>query len=458
MLLSDVSKACNICELMFHSLFPRQAACLRHLLLLLSPPSSNNLSLLVSSPVADDPADTTTTSRKPGFSSISNDETVQAGPKAIQVPSTFLSPQAKRLLSKCYGVLFHFLEYSTLRPYLCQLLCHLTTRKHVKQYRITRLLEMMKTLSSEPPLSALISVYSNFYPDMLFPELVGGSSSASSILGGGSGNIQGLKYPDLNWLAKVHWLYAFPEGSGPSLIIEASEEDRDPNSTNDAESRPTKKIKLSSSIASSRGSGGGSNLLPSATTLSFSSDSIIISEISSMKHFARSLVRLELPSQLASSLENHLVRLALFLEGDKVGRISNEERISNWLKSKLEDEIGIRVPVFNADKGEDEQENDDQDDSFTHNEDHRINSSRSLDSFTLPQKSASGIKRINQLFRRSSLFFHHEGRLSNGLQNWLYGVLKVWDGKSYVEGICSLVALVDVRSWKGECMRSKVIF
>jgi len=283
---------------------------------------------------------------------------------------------------------------------------------------------------------------------MLFPELVGGSNSIN-LLGGGSGNIMGLKYPDLSWLGKVHWLYAFPEGSGPKLLIE--DEEGDPNSTEE-NLRPTKKIKLTSSVSSNRGN--GSNLLPSITTLSFSENSTIVSEISTMKHFAISLVKLELPSQLASSLENGLVRLALFLESDGDEKIGKEERLSNWLRSKLEDEIGVKLPVVNLDNEDDDEEDDN---SFSSSE-LRGNLARQRATFQLPERSNASVKRIDHLLNRCRLFFYQEGRLSGGLQNWLYGFLKVWNGTQYVKSICGLIGLVEVRSWKGECGNQSEIY
>ncbi|KAJ1976152.1 hypothetical protein H4R35_002816, partial [Dimargaris xerosporica] len=38
-----------------------------------------------------------------------------------------------------YGVFFHYLSYESFRPYVTRLLCHLTTKRLVKPYRIRKL-------------------------------------------------------------------------------------------------------------------------------------------------------------------------------------------------------------------------------------------------------------------------------------------------------------------------------
>ena len=142
----------------------------------------------------DTPAITIDTAHHPAAPTADRDQDApEAGgsgslSRTIQrsLPSSFLDVQARRMLDRCYGVLFHFMEYQTLRPQLCYLLCKITRRKHVKNYRVAKLLSLRTTYPSELALSSLLAVYGNFYPDLLFPDLIAAGSG-----GGGA-----ISWPD----------------------------------------------------------------------------------------------------------------------------------------------------------------------------------------------------------------------------------------------------------------------
>ncbi|KIV98314.1 uncharacterized protein PV09_09840, partial [Verruconis gallopava] len=72
--------------------------------------------------------------------------------------------QEPAILSRFYGVLFNHLDVISLRPVLCQLLSVVTRRKHVRPFRIQRLLNLVHQTTSEPALISLLRVYKKFCP------------------------------------------------------------------------------------------------------------------------------------------------------------------------------------------------------------------------------------------------------------------------------------------------------
>lgn len=74
-------------------------------------------------------------------------------------------------LRAVYDVMFYHLQVDELRSVVCQLLCYLTTRSHVTEWRVQRLLELQKQVAafkgSEPPLTGLLTVYRLHRPDLV---------------------------------------------------------------------------------------------------------------------------------------------------------------------------------------------------------------------------------------------------------------------------------------------------
>jgi centromere protein I len=55
--------------------------------------------------------------------------------------------EPKDVLHRLYPVFFHYLDYETLRPYLCHILYRLTRREDVVPFRIRRLYPIMTVLN-----------------------------------------------------------------------------------------------------------------------------------------------------------------------------------------------------------------------------------------------------------------------------------------------------------------------
>jgi centromere protein I len=72
------------------------------------------------------------------------------------------------LLSCLYDVLFHFLDYDSLRPTVCQLLCYITRREHVMEFRIHKLLSLLKSVGvNDQPIVSLLWAFRVYRPDLL---------------------------------------------------------------------------------------------------------------------------------------------------------------------------------------------------------------------------------------------------------------------------------------------------
>ena len=74
-------------------------------------------------------------------------------------------------LRAVYDVVFYHLQVDELRSVVCQLLCYLTARSHVTEWRVQRLLELQKQVAafkgSEPPLTGLLMVFRLHRPDLV---------------------------------------------------------------------------------------------------------------------------------------------------------------------------------------------------------------------------------------------------------------------------------------------------
>ncbi|KAF6766841.1 Centromere protein I [Kalmanozyma brasiliensis GHG001] len=296
---------------------------------------------------------------------------------AGSLPTSYLTTSAKTTLEKCYSTLFHFLDYQSLRPHLCYLLCRLTKRRHVRHYRITKLMAMRTNSAPEAGISAVLSTYANFYPDLLFPELLGGGGAGSSAIAGGSA--AGLKYPDSDWIASVLLAHARCARRRDGETVESDDE-----AETDAEAggRAAKKQRLSSKAVRDGADGDEAAItsaaptsipIPNLVTIqplnsaqkAFGTHPSLITELSSLRHLAHSLDRLVLPSQaaamLGSGFGSRLMRVAV-LAG---ATITNEDslsqtipagrrnrqaeqdlcwaRLSDWLESVLSDELGVQT-------------------------------------------------------------------------------------------------------------------
>ncbi|SNX86010.1 uncharacterized protein MEPE_04719 [Melanopsichium pennsylvanicum] len=295
---------------------------------------------------------------------------------AGSLPTTFLTSAAKSALEKCYSTLFHFVDYQALRPHLCYLLCRLTKRRHVRHYRITKLMALRANSAPEAGISALLSTYANFYPDLLFPELLGGGGASSAV--GAAASAGGLKFPDPDWVAAVLLAHARCTRREAGHTVESDDEAE--SETEAGAGRAVKKQRLSSkavkettSAEAAMGSGTPALIpIPNLVTIqpinsaqkAFGTHPSLVTELSSLQHLAHSLDRLVLPSQAAAMLGSgfgaRLMRVAVLagatianedslsqtIPAGRRNRAAEQDlcwaRLCDWLESVLGDELGIR--------------------------------------------------------------------------------------------------------------------
>ncbi len=252
----------------------------------------------------------------------------------------------------------------------------------MRHYRITKLMALRANAAPELGISALLSTYANFYPDLLFPELLGGGGGGSSAIS--SGPAAGLKYPDSDWIAIVLLAHARCTRRSEGEAVESDNEEAEEGEAGSS-SRAVKKQRLSSSAVKEGGATTEGALsigaaaapalvaIPNLVTIqplnsaqkAFGTHPSLVTELSSLRHLAHSLDRLVLPSQAAAMLGSgfgaRLMRVAV-LAG---ATITNEDslsqtipagrrnrqaeqdlcwaRLSDWLESVLGDELGVQT-------------------------------------------------------------------------------------------------------------------
>lgn len=224
-------------------------------------------------------------------------------------------------------------------------------------------MSLRANLAPEAGISALLSTYANFYPDLLFPELLGkGGSSAA----GEPGRVPGLKYPDTEWLSRVLRCHARHVRRASGQVVDSDDE----GGGGSDGPRSAKKARISLDGTGKPTDGEGAALptaaIPNLVTVhpqssldqTLGSTPSLITELSSLRHLAHCLDRLTLPSQVAAMLgPNYGARLmkVAVLSGATVSndvslsqgvrtQIHAEDhcwiRLSDWLTSVVRDEIG----------------------------------------------------------------------------------------------------------------------
>lgn len=234
------------------------------------------------------------------------------------LPKSFFNLKAQKVLDKCYGVLFHYLEYETLRPTLCHLLCLLTRRKHVRHYRIARALALRNRDPMDVSLTALINTYAAYYPDMLFAE---STSERQQFVQSSKGDVHGLKYPGLPWLMTIFKLW-----NAPTL------HERGP-------------------IADSIGAGHtprarmGSDLLetiaPPPSVLMSDETTISVSEMSSVRELGYRFDRVRMPDQISSALAHRTTMLAILCKQNSKSMMKDFARMYEWTLGTISDQMSL---------------------------------------------------------------------------------------------------------------------
>ncbi|BFZ62411.1 hypothetical protein YB2330_003505 [Saitoella coloradoensis] len=265
------------------------------------------------------------------------------------------------LLSKLYGALFHYLGYTTLRPYLCHILFLITRRKHVTPARISALNEYIKWSVEDRALNALLRVYADYYPDVVI---------ANTRRGGRRGVV--FKDPD-------------PEFSERLAAIQARQGDRPSSGRFEGAKR--------------RRTGEGGYLIPDSHTYGSTSTTITtLEEIRSIHDLVESIEKLELPSQLASVLDEDVLQVLLMHKGGEMV----DARLNHWLGYMLEEEwAAIRLA-----------------------------------------KAGKRTERFASLLEKIERYTARTGQMLLAVEDWLADMLPTWDGMVLREGVMKLLAWV----------------
>lgn len=251
-----------------------------------------------------------------------------------KLPKSFFNLKAQKVLEKCYGVLFHYLEYETLRPTLCHILCLLTRRKHVRRYRIARALALRNSEPMDISLTALINTYAAYYPDMLFAE---STSERQQFVQSSKGDVHGLKYPDLPWLMSVFKLWNAPNAQEGGPPVGSSEQGQEP------------RARMGSDLLES--------IAPPPFVLMSDETTISVSEMSSNRELGYRLDRVRMPDQISSALGHRITMLAVLCKQDGQSMKIDFARMYEWTLGTISDQMSLpllymqgSLPLVRADQ------------------------------------------------------------------------------------------------------------
>jgi hypothetical protein len=73
-------------------------------------------------------------------------------------------------LGTCYPCVWHWLDWECCRPFVCHLLCRITTRPHVKPFRVRGLLAAHRKYGDEPWLLHLLRTFKTFCSNIVLPS------------------------------------------------------------------------------------------------------------------------------------------------------------------------------------------------------------------------------------------------------------------------------------------------
>ncbi|PKY44091.1 Mis6-domain-containing protein [Rhizophagus irregularis] len=200
-------------------------------------------------------------------------------------------------LIKFYGVIFHYMEYDTLRPFLCHILYLMTRREHlIDEYNFFNRIDLRTRFGPEPHLLGLLTLYKDFFPNLVTIRIPPIKNAT-------------FKCPDVEWFQLFNqiqrkWNYNIMNNP----------------ITRSSSFKPTAKRRKLDHVE-----------IPKACTFNATRNSITLEEIMNIESLASSIDKIDLPSQLASVLENRMLQHIVVCNPEKV----TIARISYWLEQCL---------------------------------------------------------------------------------------------------------------------------
>ncbi|XP_062521667.1 centromere protein I-like [Corticium candelabrum] len=196
------------------------------------------------------------------------------------------------LVGSLYDVLFYFLDSDSLRPFVCQLLCFLTKREHVMDFRVHKLLEMLKKVHvNDQPICSLLWAYKVFRPDLLT------RSRPKSLFG----SMENALKRDIKRVQAKRKTVGLQRRFGTNLRASWTP--------------PSKRRRVT-----------GRAVLATSRSLTLGDGRAI-----SLSQLAENLENFELPSQVSSSLDSPMARHLLTVAGDGEAFL----RLTFWLEHCL---------------------------------------------------------------------------------------------------------------------------
>lgn len=208
-------------------------------------------------------------------------------------------------LLRLYAVLFNFLDLISIRVALCQLLGLLTRRKHVRPFRIARLLTLCQQFANESALVALLRVYKNFCPEIVISQTIGVRPAQSPF--------------DSEWRTR---LLAVQEATSQLSLNDSG---------------PVSGFKVYHNGLKSK-----SKVLPEVQTFHADESSVTLEEVNSVEDLVNTLERIEPPSQLVAGLKDPLLQKFLSLRTSPDLAL----RLEFWLQRFFEEEIELLQEGF----------------------------------------------------------------------------------------------------------------
>ncbi|KAK0636243.1 Mis6-domain-containing protein [Bombardia bombarda] len=204
------------------------------------------------------------------------------------------------ILSRAYSVLFNLLDTAAIRPQLCHLLALITRRKHVTPFRIQAILGLSRQTGNDPPLTGLLRVFKNYYPEIIVGEVTKGRAS-------------NFKHPDPQWRIRLDEIQ--------QRRIEHHDDGGPQNgfAVNHALGRLMK--------------GAKALIIPAVHTQHAQENSVTLEEIDNPNAFVENLDKIELPTQLVAVMADPLLQKLLLLRPDA----DAFSRVSSWMLACLDD-------------------------------------------------------------------------------------------------------------------------
>uniref|UniRef100_A0A8C4SMG5 Centromere protein I n=1 Tax=Erpetoichthys calabaricus TaxID=27687 RepID=A0A8C4SMG5_ERPCA len=194
---------------------------------------------------------------------------------------------SKEHLNSLYGILFYFLQDENLCPYVCNLLYLLTTRENVKPYRVRRVMDLYSKIGMQPYFKDLLALYKVLRPDLVSISIPSRSKNS-------------FKNADTTWKAAILAVQK-KKKSEISLTLTESSDLKKPRMQLSRKRKYNKMMTVPP--VESR--------LPETTSLSFVNltrpKMFPIVQLTSFQQLLQNIDKIELPSQMGSVLNSHLL-------------------------------------------------------------------------------------------------------------------------------------------------------